>query len=249
MPTPFYHLHVAEVILGHSNLKSTARAAIFKHFPAFLLGHVAPDVQVMSGQTRLSTHFYNLPVDVDAMPPWQVMQKKHSSLEVGRITDPEQKVFIVGYFCHLQVDWYWSGKIFEPFFGPTAKWQSFSQRLYLHNVLRAYLDLRVLESLNGEVRSGLGKVEPQAWLPFVDEVYLKEWQDFLAEQLKPGASVRTVDVFANRQGVSAEGYHQLIGAEEEMQRQIFDFLPKQRLGEFWEMLIDANLNLLNEYLV
>ena len=162
---------------------------------------------------------------------------------------PAQAAFMAGYVCHLQADQQWVRTIFLPYFGMHAAWADFRQRLYLHNVLRAYLDFRVLESLNGEVRLGLGRVKPQAWLPFVDEVYLKEWQEFLAEQLKPGGSVQTVEVFANRQGFSAEAYHQLISAEDEMQRQIFDFLPKQRLDEFWEMLIDANLNLLNEYLV
>jgi hypothetical protein len=249
VPTPFYHLHVAETLLGHPDLTSTARSLVSEHFPAFLLGKVAPDVQVISRQTREGTHFYSLPVQVDAEPPWQKLYQDFPSLNPVRMSDPERRAFIVGYGCHLQADWYWAEQIFEPYFGPSAKWKNFRQRLYLHNVLRAYLDFRVLDNLNGEVRLGLGQVLPPSWLPFVEVAYLQEWRDFLAEQLKPEASIRTVDVFAERQGISVEAYYQLISAEDEMQRQIFDYLPKQRLDEFWEMLIVANLNLLNEYLV
>lgn len=182
-------------------------------------------------------------------PPWQKIYRDFPSLNPVQMSDPERKSFIVGYACHLQADWYWAKQIFEPFFGPTAKWQDFRQRLYLHNVLRIYLDFRALDDLNGEIRLGLGKVLPPSWLPFVEVVYLQEWRDFLAEQLQPGASIRTVSVFADRQGISTEAYYQLISAEDEMQRQIFNFLPKKSLDAFWEMLIEANLNLLNDCLM
>jgi hypothetical protein len=249
VPTPFYHLHVAEALLENPGLKPSVRDIVIEHFPAFLLGNVAPDVQVISGQTRESTHFYSLPVQVNTETPWQKIQQDHPSLNPGLISNLERRIFILGYECHLQADWFWAEQIFEPFFGPTAQWKDFRQRLYLHNVLRAYLDFRVLDEINGEVCLGLGQGLPPAWLPFVEAAHLQEWRNFIADQLKPGASIRTVDVFAKRQGISAKAYYQLISTKTEMQRQIFDFLPKQRLVEFRETVIDANLELLNKYLI
>ena len=249
MPTPFYHLRFAESLLEQPELDTTTESLISRFFPAFLLGHVAPDVQVVSGQTRQSTHFYNLPIDLDAVPPWQKMLDDYPSLSVDRILAQEQSVFVSGYLCHLQADWFWADQIFEPYFGPLANWKSFRERLYLHNVLRAYLDFQILENLSEKVRLDFGWIKPRDWLPFVLPDHLQAWQEFLADQLKPGAKIQTIDVFAERQGISTEAYYRMINSEKEMQRQIFDYLPRQRFDDFWDQLIEANLDLLSEYLV
>ena len=48
MPTPFYHIVIAEEILEDSRLNATVRSLLFDCFPAFLFGNVAPDVQAVS---------------------------------------------------------------------------------------------------------------------------------------------------------------------------------------------------------
>ena len=247
VPTPFYHLSIAETLLEHPGLMPLARQVLGQELPAFFMGQVAPDVQVISGQKRESTHFYSLPIQPESLSPWQKIFQVHPSLIVDQ-ADRQRSVFLAGYLCHLQADWFWSGQIFEPYFGPQANWKEFRERLYLHNVLRAYLDFGVLQTLNGEVRSGLSEVTFQDWLPFVNKVHLEAWRDFLASQLKPGAHIRTVEVFADRQGISVEAYYQLIQDEDKMQCQIFDFLPWQHLLDYRAMLLEANVALLNEYL-
>ncbi|HBX69018.1 MAG TPA: hypothetical protein DEH25_06465 [Chloroflexi bacterium] len=248
MPTPFYHLRVAEVLFEHPDLKVAACERISQCFPAFLLGNIAPDVQVISGQSREATHFYRLPMRENCAPAWEQMLSDQPALKPAGLRDGEQGVFISGYLCHLQADWFWVEQIFEPYFGPHAGWKNFRERLYLHNVLRAYLDFEILENLNGQVRSGLGQVDPKDWLPFVDLKHLKAWQAFLTEQLKPGAAIQTVEVFAARQGIAAEAYYRLLNTENELQQQIFDFFPEQNLHDFWENLITNNIALLNDLL-
>jgi hypothetical protein len=248
VPTPFYHLSVAEDMLEHPRLMPSVRRVLDQELPAFLFGQVAPDVQVISGQKRESTHFYSLPARPEAVPPWERILQYYPELNCDP-AKPQKCAFIAGYLCHLQADWFWSGRIFEPYFGPRANWKDFRERLYLHNVLRAYLDFGVLQTLNGEVRTGLSRATLQDWLPFVEKHHLQTWRDFLADQLKPGAAIQTVEVFAARQGISVEAYYQLIQADDEMQRQIFDFLPRQCLDDYHAMLINANLALMNDYLV
>lgn len=248
MPTPFYHLNVAESLQEHTGIFSGIRDLIGTYRSTFLFGHVAPDVQVISEQSRESTHFYNLPIESDDLVPWERMLNTYSSLSNGGTWDPEQSVFVAGYLCHLQADWLWVKQIFEPYFGPGSNWKTFRERLYLHNVLRSYLDYQVLESLRIETCSELAQVNPKPWLPFVEVSHLEAWREFLANQLKPGAPIQTVEVFASRQGISAENYYQLLHAEDEMQHQVFDYLPREFLKVYWRELLIENVNLLNGYL-
>lgn len=85
-------------------------------------------------------------------------------------------------------------------------------------------------------------------MPFIDKKNLEGWRDFLEEQLKPGAPIQTVEIFASRQGISAEIYHRLLNTEDEMQRQFFDYLPCRLLKVYRHGLLTENVKMLNEYL-
>ena len=248
VPTPFYHLNIAEELLEHLGLRPALTDLINTYRFTFLLGNVAPDVQVISGQTRESTHFYILPTKADDLPPWERMLNTFSSIAFVDEFDLEQIVFIAGYLCHLQADWLWTQQIYEPYFGPNSHWKTFQERLYLHNVLRSYLDYQVFESIKRETGSGLTQANARTWLPFIDIKNLEGWRDYLAEQLKPGAPIQTVEIFASRQGISAEKYHRLLNTEDEMQRQIFDYLPCRLLKVYRRGLLTENVKMLNEYL-
>jgi len=248
VPTPFYHLNVAEALLAHSNLLYEIKSLIDTYRFAFLFGHVAPDVQVVSGQARESTHFYAIPTRPEDILPWERMLNKNSSLACVEQCGLEQAVFVAGYQCHLQADWFWARQIFEPYFGPGSHWKTFRERLYLHNVLRSYLDYQVVESLTSETCFGLARVKPKSWLTFVELSHLEAWRDFLANQLKPGAPIHTVEVFASRQGVSVDNYLRILNAEDEMQLHVFDYLPRQLLETYRRGVLTGNVKLLNEYL-
>ena len=248
MPTPFYHLSVAESLLEYSGNKTRIPDLIDRYLPSFLLGHVSPDVQVISGQSRESTHFYTLPTKADDKPPWLRLLDEFSNLKSSELRNPEQAVFLAGYLCHLQADWFWVREIFEPYFGPNAEWKTFRDRLYLHNVLRSYLDHHVLKSLKLEIRTSLAQSKPKNWLPFVNKRDLIAWCEFLTRQLKPGAIIKTVEVFASRQGISAENYYRLLQTEEEMQFQVFDYVPRERLLIFGETLLIEGVRLVEQYL-
>lgn len=247
MPTPFYHLNVAVDLLNHPGLANPG-FQILRNFRAeFFLGNTAPDVQTVSGQDRRVTHFFDLPVRPDALPAWENMLSLYPSLK-RRVDLPSAQVaFLAGYLCHLQADWLWVVEIFAPVFGPSNAWKSFKQRLYLHNVLRAYLDQQILNNLPSELGVELRLASPAGWLPFVEDAYLCQWRDFLAQQLQPGAMVRTVEVFAARQGIPAEDYYHLIHSEERLDQEIFTHLPRKVLVEYRQRLLAENVRLLQSY--
>jgi hypothetical protein len=248
MPTPFYHLSVAEELLKNPALPEGVRLALSEQLPAFLLGNTAPDVQVVSGQQREATHFFRVPIMPGTRMPWNQLLASYPELARAEELPPAQAAFLAGYLCHLQADWQWILDIFAPIFGPARKWSNFSQRLYLHNVLRSYLDRQIMPDLPADTRDLLRKSEPDHWLPFVDDAHLKEWGSYLAQQLEPGTAARTVEVFAARQRISPSEFYRLLDSESRMNTEIFSKLPRQRLVQYRRKLVDSNIILLNSYL-
>lgn len=248
VPTPFYHLSVAEELLHHPELPARIRRALSEQRGAFHLGNTAPDVQVLSGQDRQATHFFTLPLEPDAPLPWDRLLEDYPSLAQIDASQPAQVAFIGGYLCHLQADWIWINEIFIPVFGSHSSWGTFRHRLYLHNVLRAYLDGQIIPDLPEETALYLQEVSPDGWLPFVEDKHLVVWRNYLAQQLKPGATTRTVEVFAARQRISPDKYYQLLESETRMDAEIFSKLPRGRLIQYRMKLIETNLRTLVTYL-
>ncbi len=248
MPTPFYHLSVAKELLEHPQLPAEVGALINRERSAFLFGNTAPDVQTVSNQARQETHFFEVPLRKNAAPPWALLVRRHAGLSHPGKMPPSQAAFIAGYLCHLQADWLWVRDIFLPVFGKRAGWETFSRRLYLHNVLRSYLDQEILPNLTNGTAASITHAYPFNWLPFVADTYLYHWRDYLAEQLRPGARVQTVEVFAARQGISPDEYYHLLGSGERMNDEVFSRLPDELLNYYRKSLIEENLRLMRAYM-
>jgi hypothetical protein len=248
VPTPFYHLHLAEELINH--LTSPKMLSIFLQTwrCVFLFGCTAPDVQVVSGQERKETHFFNLPIQADDQPAWEVILAKYPQLHGTELHREGQKAFMAGYLCHLQADWLWVQQLFMPIFGPRCTWGTFRQRLYYHNILRAYLDLHILTELSAGMDNCLCQVEPDDWLPFVSDGHLRQWRDLIFQQLKPGAAPQTVEVFSSRQGISAPEYYALLESEDRMQTEVFTHIPLWLVQSYQRSVIQENIRLLSNYL-
>jgi hypothetical protein len=212
---------------------------------AFLFGNTATDVQVVSKQAREDTHFFTLPIQKDVPPPWELILTTHPALAKPARMTGEHAAFMAGYLCHLQADWLWIDELFLPVFGPDANWTTFSQRLYLHNVLRSYLDRQVMAALPPGIAGELELASPRGWLPFVEDKHLREWRDYISGQLAPGAAAQTVEVFAARQGIPVQEFYRLLESEGQMDREIFSHLPRSSLIEYRRRLISMNVSLLN----
>jgi hypothetical protein len=249
VPTPFYHLNLAEEIIAEMSVLPESTHALLEEYRAeFLLGNTAPDVQVISGQTREATHFFTLPLRLNKEVPWDHILALYPALGYIRQIPEAQAAFVAGYLCHLQADYFWVRDIFVPAFGQRSGWETFPRRLYLHNVLRAYLDREILKGLNNGTCSNLARAAPHGWLPFVHDADLYSWRDFLTVQLMPGAKIQTVEVFAARQGILPEEYYSLLGSQERMDQEVFSHLPRQHLETYHQHILEEHLSLLENYL-
>jgi hypothetical protein len=239
---------VAEDLLAHPGLSSRMRRFLQEHRPDFLLGNTAPDVQTVSGQPRRETHFFELPLCNGMTTAWDQLLIEYPSLASPSRVQQSHMAFIAGYLCHLQADWMWIGEIYEPIFGPHCRWETFKQRLYLHNVLRSYLDQQILTVLPARMDLDLVKATPAGWLPFVHDYHLRAWRDFLVRQLHPGSSVKTVEVFAARQGIPPENYYRLLSSDGLMDEMIFRHVSLSDLKDYRKRLLEENTHLLRNYL-
>jgi hypothetical protein len=248
VPTPFYHLSVAEDLLDHPDLPAGARALLHDQRGAFLFGNTAPDVQVISGQARQETHFFDLPLRQVKLPPWEEILLKYPILGKVERTPPAQAAFLTGYLCHLQADWLWVKDIFVPVFGLRSAWENFPRRLYLHNVLRSYLDRQITHGLTNGTFTYMSRAEPAGWLPFVRDEHLRQWRETLTDQLKPQAATQTVEVFAARQGIPPGEFYRMIDSEEEMDREIFSHIHREALDDYRSALLDHSIQLISTFL-
>jgi hypothetical protein len=227
MPTPFYHLSLIQ------DLRSSAQwpQLVLEEWPAFCFGNIAPDAQTVSGQTRVATHFFEVPMR-DPTPAWHAMFRQYPDLAHPSRLPPAQAAFLAGYLCHLALDQLWIVDIFDPIFGEEAEWATFRERLFLHNILRVYLDRLDWPKLHGHMETTLKQVALADWLPFVASQHLARWRDFVAGQLMQGAASQTVAVFAARMNLTPTDFESLLQSPTEMQTRLFDRLPLATLADF-----------------
>ncbi len=246
MPTPFYHLALAEEILEDASLPASVQQLLRSEVPAFLLGNTAPDVQTLSGQPREATHFFEVPMR-DRRPARDRMFAAWPELSYASELAPNRRAFLAGYLCHLLLDQLWIGNLFEPVFGPDATWGTFPERLYLHNVLRVYLDRQLVPNLPEGIAGWLRHAQPMAWLPFVTDGHLHAWRDFLAGQLEPGASNKTVEVFAARMGRDPSDFDALLASPADLERRLFSRVSRDDLARFRAEGLAGSLRMIADY--
>jgi hypothetical protein len=245
MPTPFTHLATAAEILARPQLSSEVKTALLAELPAFLLGTTAPDVQTISGQPREATHFFTVPLR-GAPPAGPQMLASYPALAGRSALPTAQAAFVAGYLAHLVFDQLWVRDIFEPFFGEEPAWGSFRERLYLHNVLRAYWDAEDVQKLEPAVAAQLAAAQPRGWLPFVDDRYLSAWRDLIAGQLGSGAG-RTVEVFAQRMRADPLAFAALLASPEEMDRRVFSHVPAGALAGYRAQALETSEQVIRAY--
>lgn len=246
MPTPVQHLALARDILA-CDLPPAVRRKLEAHWGAHLLGHIAPDAQNKSGQRREDTHFFTVPPG--AQPPaHEQMFAAYPALARASALEPAQAVFAAGYLSHLRLDELWIRQVFTPYFGPDATWGMLSERLLIHNVLRTWLDQQDLAKLTGDEDSLLRQANPDHWLPFLADSALVAWRDEIADQLSPGASVHTVEVFAARARISPVEFNRLLTLPGEVERRVFAHVPRAHILGFADLARSNSCELIAAYL-
>ena len=170
----------------------------------FLLGTTAADVQSITGQRRVETHFYRLSEGRDGSPA-DKMLSLYPELAHPAELPPARAAFITGYLVHLAWDEIWAWDIFVPFYRDGEQWPARANSrtrefAVHHNALRIWLDRTAYAVLrdDAEVPGLLRETVSDHWLPFVADWALTQWRDWLVEQLEDPSLIQTAKVFAER---------------------------------------------------
>ncbi|HET7377109.1 MAG TPA: hypothetical protein VFK30_10395, partial [Anaerolineae bacterium] len=138
--------------------------------------------------------------------------------------------------------------IFQPHFGPKANWATAHDRVVYHNILRAWCDQNDQRRLQNDTGSSLASVQPDDWLPFTPDRYLLDWRNVLADQFQPGASIRTIEVFAARNHEPPEKFRRVMDSPAEMDAHIFAHASRQDIEMFYQRGHDRMAELIIDYL-
>jgi hypothetical protein len=245
MPTPATHLALAEKMLRGNDLSTSTRRLLTQQRGPFLLGHTAPDVKTVSGQRRDVCHFYTVP-RTSNRPACDALFDAYPSLARADALPRPQAAFVAGYIAHLVMDEVWLDVVFERYF--LQDWGPLKERLFLHNVLRTWVDSRDQAKLNGNVAQDLRDAEPLDWLPFVDDKHLCVWRDWLVEQLTGGQRMQTAEVFARRMGIPAGEVEAVARSPQQMGERVFRYFPRSALASFQETVDRRSITLVDSYI-
>jgi hypothetical protein len=242
------HLDVAEEIRANSNLSETVADQLAREWPAFYLGSVAADFQTISDVAREVTHFYKLPPQ-RGVQAHEVMLETYPQLAEPQALAPDHAVFIAAYRAHLLLDlrWYWD--VLIPYFVEADDWPGdHRQRFLAHNTLLTYLDKIAYEALPQSAACTLAAAEPDEWLPFTSDGDLVRWRDMLVQQMQPGASLKTVAIYAERLQMTPEAFAQKLEDPSWLEEQLFSRVPLQRVQGVISEAREQSVSLITEYL-
>lgn len=249
MPTPFMHLHTAEQILEmvEANGNDSLHQTLSDEWPAFYLGSVAPDVNAISPLSRVSTHFYDVPPAPEETAYGEMLA------QFPQLTDFEsmsagQAVCVAAYSAHLMLDLVWLREIVYPFFYKVDHLGDRKQRQLTHFILLTYLDTIAFEALPETAVATLAAAKSKNWLPFVADDILTKWQDMLTEQLAPGSSIRTVEIYAGRLKMSPAEFGANLKDPAWMKAQVFDKLPVEEVQHILQTAVPRSIELIQNYL-
>jgi len=229
MPTPFSHLYIAQKLLEDSALPPPYRQLLQRQRPAFLLGSVVADARVASGMGRHVTHFYayNEPISERS---WRRMLRCHPSLQLAQ--SAAHRAFLAGYVAHLACDEAWALKMARPHFW-RADWPGISryEKFFCLHLLLCFMDERDERALAAWQAAELQSCQPGDWLPFLPQSALLRWQDYVAQQIAPNGSSRTLDIFSRRLGCEPQDLRTVLDEAFAMQIRLWHHIPKALLAE------------------
>ncbi len=247
MPTPFMHLQMAEAIGSHADLHPAARDLLGANWPGFYMGSVAPDVQTVSRVPRDQTHFYDLPPERDEKA-YAKMLACYPSLNSNSLP-PNKAAFVAAYCAHLMLDLRWYHEVLIPYFVDPPSWNDNHQRFVVHNTLLTFLDRSAAISLPSGAAQTLASVDKEDWLPFVKDEDLMKWRDILVDQLRPGAPLRTIEIYAGRLYMSPEEFAANLNEPAWMDEHLFQRVPVLKVKETLALTVPESVKLINDYLI
>jgi len=248
MPTPFMHLHIAEMIREQAGENGRFSSILSASWPAFYLGSVAADCQELAGVSREATHFYSIPPKAGNQA-YPRMLAEYPQLADSKSLLPEQAMFVAAYSVHLMYDLIWFRDVLIPYFVNAKQWAAaFEERLMVHQIVLTYLDKLAYDALPETAVTTLSSAKPNHWLPFISDEVLCQWQDLLVPQLEPAGELETINVYAERLNITPAEFAANLDSSEWMDTHVFQYIPVGGIQAKMETAVTDSITLICNYL-
>ncbi|MDP2954689.1 MAG: zinc dependent phospholipase C family protein [Chloroflexota bacterium] len=248
MPPVCFHMVVAKEAaqaLGDSLLEA--------HLGSYLLGATAPDIRIITGNSREELHFFDLAADGQGAGV-KLFFRTYRHLAKGAPLDEATRAFVSGYLSHLVVDEIWIIDIYRPVFGPASLLGRNPAAAMMDRALQYELDRR--ERLNAsnmaDIRSKLKQVDSGESPGFIDKTALKRWREFIIETTRREPSWERFRSYAEnfllpQQKVTHEALETFLASPDAMLQRIFQAVSQEDLKRFREKAVESSVGAAREY--
>jgi len=142
MPSPFLHLVLA--MPGAGLVERRPGDGTLQG--AFLLGSVAADARLLTGQPRATTHFWTTENDISGVFK---LLAAHPHLAPSAALPPAVRAYAAGYLSHLVADEEWTLLVYRPYFGRSSPYRGRAEGLALQQALHAHLERGLAPAADG----------------------------------------------------------------------------------------------------
>jgi len=179
MPHLVFHMSVARELA--ERLKSPI---IDSERGAYYMGATGPDMHILSGSKRRTSHFFDLDC-IEEQDCVEAFFDAYPELRDSKALAPRTAAFVGGYLTHLVIDELWITDIYRPFFGPQSSLGGDARANIIDRVLQYDMDLRRRQEreVMAEIRDALLASPLDVQVKFVDNATLQRWRDVAADML------------------------------------------------------------------
>lgn len=246
MPTPFMHLQVAQAMCHRPEMPNRLCDHIQTYWPAFCLGQIAADFQIVCDVERHKTHFYNVPPPKGDLAAFDRMLQQFPDLADSQSLPADHAVFLAGYGAHLLYDLIWFHNIVMLF--AMGDWAERMARFTAHNALLAHEDRLAYATLGDGYGTQLLSLDAAGWLPFDKANNLEAWQKLVGEQLLPENDTQTIQIYAERMNMSPAELETKLNSTAWLQSHIFDHVSRGLIDHVFEQAVTGGIELVANYL-
>lgn len=188
-----------------------AHPELQEHAGSFLMGSTAPDIRVITRQTRERYHFAGLDFD-DVGAGVKGMFAAHPRLRELNARQGATRAFVAGYITHLMVDESYIIGVYRAFFADRGLIQDAMRANMLDRALQLDMDRQVWERASKALAAA--EFDPEEVdIGFLDAETLGQWRDwvfnvvdrgftwdrlrFMARRIAAGDDVRAAERFVD----------------------------------------------------
>ena len=167
MPGPYAHLCFAGELLADDELPPTTQARIRRRQGEFLLGAMAPDLEMVGGPPGGEMQLHKRGPDHVKRPHPKKLFKKYPSLARPQDYGSRRAAFLYGYASHLYLDAAWSDTVKPHYMAHIVSAGAAEARAWRldYRLLQVHLDRVCRPLLPPEWPDRLRAARPGRWLP------------------------------------------------------------------------------------